>query len=165
MCHFSPQQCLLHNQLPGSPGQGHQWQLHNCWGTHGEDLLWFGLMLFNSKGSGGIYGFVQKLQETYSATLHNSFPRFPRAQYTPSQLPRRPWTGPLASCGGTAVAPARTSSPPPLVPPRLWGRWSPSLMGEHWRCCPPDHCITCHLADSCIQKRIKASAKSLGWLD
>lgn len=27
-------QCFLHNKLPGTPCQSHQWQLRNCWGTY-----------------------------------------------------------------------------------------------------------------------------------
>lgn len=61
---------------------------------------------------------------------HLSFsPLSVRAQFMPSLPPRRLWTAPLASCGGTAVAPARTSSP--LLPalPRPWARSSPSSTG------------------------------------
>lgn len=48
----------------------------------------------------------------------------------PSLPPRRPWTAPLASCGGTVVVPARTSSPPLLVPPKLSARSSLSSTGQ-----------------------------------
>lgn len=34
----SPQQRFMHNQLPGSPRQGHQRQLRHRWGSHGKQL-------------------------------------------------------------------------------------------------------------------------------
>lgn len=52
-----------------------------------------------------------------------------RARFMPSLPLRRPWTAPPASCGGTAVVPARTSSRPPLALPKLSARSSPSSTG------------------------------------
>lgn len=75
-----------------------------------------------------------------------------RAQFTPSPPLRRPWTGPPASCGETAVAPARTSSRPPQAPPRLWARSSPSSTGPCQKAIMPGVAATGHCGDGACAK-------------